>query len=86
MARIGNRMAAFAFQQAGLALGNGRSRVLSLYGSMPVITIEPDEQSLVFNGQMGLALSRLDEDIVISGITASAASILSSGMLGGRGK
>lgn len=101
-ARAGNRMAAFAFRQAGLALGNGLSRLFSLYGHMPVfvtgpgtrffdllrtsiqdgmvqtnvvrisglpdITIEPDEQTLVFDGHMGLALSRLDGDILTSGM------------------
>ncbi|MBN7805832.1 ROK family transcriptional regulator [Agrobacterium rosae] len=103
-ARSGNRMAAFAFRQAGLALGNGLSRLFSLYGHMPVfvtgpgtrffdllkasihdgmmqtnairiggvpqITIVPDEQTLVFEGHMGLALSRLDGDIVMSGMAA----------------
>ncbi|MES5098880.1 ROK family transcriptional regulator [Agrobacterium sp. BA1120] len=103
-ARAGNRMAAFAFRQAGLVLGNGLSRLFSLHGPMPVfvtgpgtrffdllkasiqdgmvqtsvvrmgglpqITIEPDEQSLVFDGHMGLALSRLDGDIVMSGMVA----------------
>lgn len=106
-ARSGNRMAAFAFRQAGLALGNGLSRLLSLHGHMPIfvtgpgirffdllksslqdgmaqtnvvrigglpeITIEPDEQTLVFDGHMGLALSRLDGDILTSGITAQQA-------------
>ena len=105
MARAGNRMAAFAFRQAGLALGNGLSRLFSLHDHMPVfvtgpgtrffdllsagvhegmiqtnairisglpeITIEPDEQTLVFDGHMGLALSRLDGDIVRSGMAAS---------------
>lgn len=109
-ARAGNRMAAFAFRQAGLALGNGLSRLFSLHGNMPVfitgpgtrfydllkagihegmvqtsavrlgglpeITIELDEPSLVFDGHMGLALSRLDEDIVTAGITATASSAI----------
>ncbi|NTF32679.1 ROK family transcriptional regulator [Rhizobium skierniewicense] len=104
-ARSGNRMAAFAFRQAGLALGNGLSRLFSLHGpmrvfvtgpgtrffdllktsiqdgmketnairigGMPQITIEPDEQSLVFDGHMGLALSRLDGDILTSGTAAA---------------
>ena len=103
-ARSGNRMASFAFRQAGLALGNGLSRLFSLYdtmtvfvtgpgtrffdllqtgihdgmaqsnavrlGGLPKVIVEPDEQTLVFNGHMGLALSRLDEDIVMSGMTA----------------
>ncbi|WP_284776032.1 ROK family transcriptional regulator [Agrobacterium sp. lyk4-40-TYG-31] len=103
-ARSGNRMAAFAFRQAGLALGNGLSRLFSLHGHMPLfvtgpgtrffdllkasilegmvqtnvvrisglpeITIEPDEQTLVFDGHMGLALSRLDGDILTSGMAA----------------
>lgn len=107
-ARSGNRMAAFAFRQAGLALGNGLSRLFSLHGHMPVfvtgpgtrffdllkasihdgmvqtnvvrisgmpqITIEPDEQTLVFDGHMGLALSRLDGDILMSGMAAQQAS------------
>jgi predicted NBD/HSP70 family sugar kinase len=34
--RQGNRMAGYAFRQAGLALGNGLSRVLSLYDRMPI--------------------------------------------------
>ena len=97
-------MAAFAFRQAGLALGNGLSRLFSLHGpmrvfvtgpgtrffdlleasmregmmqtnavrigGMPLITIEPDEQRLVFDGHMGLALSRLDGDILMSGTAA----------------
>lgn len=37
-------------------------------GGLPQITIEPDEQTLVFDGHMGLALSRLDGDIVMSGM------------------
>jgi predicted NBD/HSP70 family sugar kinase len=36
-ARQGNRMAQYAFRQAGLALGQGLSRVLSLNETMPVI-------------------------------------------------
>ncbi|WEZ82845.1 ROK family protein [Rhizobium sp. 32-5/1] len=35
-ARQGNRMAAYAFRQAGIALGNGLSRMLSLYDRMPI--------------------------------------------------
>ena len=35
-ARQGNRMAGYAFRQAGIALGNGLSRMLSLYDSMPI--------------------------------------------------
>jgi predicted NBD/HSP70 family sugar kinase len=35
-ARQGHRMAGYAFRQAGIALGNGISRVLSLYESMPI--------------------------------------------------
>ncbi|WP_275784156.1 ROK family protein [Pararhizobium gei] len=35
-ARQGNRMAGYAFRQAGVALGNGLSRLLSLYGRMPI--------------------------------------------------
>ncbi|WP_337269065.1 ROK family transcriptional regulator [Oryzifoliimicrobium ureilyticus] len=36
-ARQGDRMAGFAFRQAGLALGNGLSRLLSLTEPMPVV-------------------------------------------------
>ena len=35
-ARQGHRMAGFAFRQAGIALGTGISRLLSLHGHMPV--------------------------------------------------
>jgi predicted NBD/HSP70 family sugar kinase len=35
-ARQGHRMSAFAFRQAGIALGNGLSRLLSLTERMPV--------------------------------------------------
>lgn len=40
-ARQGNRMAQYAFRQAGLALGQGLSRVLSLSGDMPIIITGP---------------------------------------------
>jgi len=40
-ARQGNRMAQFAFRQAGVALGSGLSRLLSLYGHMPVFVTGP---------------------------------------------
>ncbi len=40
-ARRGDRMAAFAFRQAGVALGTGLSRLLSLYGLMPIIITGP---------------------------------------------
>lgn len=40
-ARQGHRMPAFAFRQAGLALGNGLSRVLSLTERMPVAITGP---------------------------------------------
>lgn len=36
-ARQGNRRNAFAFRQAGLALGHGLSRMLSLYERMPIV-------------------------------------------------
>jgi predicted NBD/HSP70 family sugar kinase len=36
-ARQGHRMSAFAFRQAGIALGNGLSRLLSLTERMPVV-------------------------------------------------
>ncbi|WP_081158518.1 ROK family transcriptional regulator [Ensifer aridi] len=35
-ARQGHRMAGYAFRQAGVALGNGISRVISLYEPMPI--------------------------------------------------
>ena len=40
-ARQGQRMAGFAFRQAGVALGNGLSRLLSLHGHMPVFITGP---------------------------------------------
>lgn len=40
-ARHGGRMEAFAFRQAGIALGNGISRLLSLHGHMPVFITGP---------------------------------------------
>ncbi|HBF31847.1 ROK family transcriptional regulator [Rhizobium sp.] len=40
-ARTGNRMAQYAFRQAGLALGQGLSRVFSLFETMPVIVTGP---------------------------------------------
>lgn len=40
-ARQGARMAQYAFRQAGLALGQGLSRVLSLYENMPVVVTGP---------------------------------------------
>ncbi|PJI45467.1 MAG: transcriptional regulator [Rhizobium sp.] len=36
-ARQGHRMSEYAFRQAGLALGQGLSRVLSLYENMPIV-------------------------------------------------
>jgi predicted NBD/HSP70 family sugar kinase len=41
MARQGHRVAAFAFRQAGLALGNGLSRMLSLTERMPIAITGP---------------------------------------------
>lgn len=107
MARSGQRMAGYAFRQAGLALGSGLSRLFSLHGQMPVhvtgpgarhfdllaagineglagthvarmggmpeIHVEADEQSLVFAGHMGLALSRIDQNIVLAGLSGSIA-------------
>ncbi|KQV64621.1 ROK family protein [Rhizobium sp. Root1220] len=101
-ARQGHRTAALAFRQAGLALGNGLSRMLSLTERMPIAVTGPgtryydllrqgieeglgqshvvrmegmpdirlaaDEQNLVFEGHLNRALSRIDEDIVLSGI------------------
>ncbi|MCF6367536.1 ROK family transcriptional regulator [Rhizobium halophilum] len=97
-ARGGQRMAALAFRQAGIALGNGASRLLSLHGHMPIFITGPgiryydllqagieeglaqthvvrlagmpqldvvaDEPALVYEGHLGLAFSRLDDDIV----------------------
>ncbi|MFK3781121.1 ROK family protein [Agrobacterium sp. NPDC089420] len=40
-ARTGARMARFAFRTAGLALGNGLSRLFSLHGHMPVFITGP---------------------------------------------
>ena len=40
-ARQGGRMAQLAFRQAGIALGNGISRLLSLHGHMPVFITGP---------------------------------------------
>ncbi|MGV1896447.1 ROK family transcriptional regulator [Agrobacterium vitis] len=40
-ARQGNRMAQYAFRQAGLALGQGLSRVFSLHETLPVIITGP---------------------------------------------
>lgn len=40
-ARAGGRMARFAFRTAGLALGNGLSRLFSLHGHMPVFLTGP---------------------------------------------
>lgn len=40
-ARQGHRAASFAFRQAGLALGNGLSRMLSLHGAMPIVVTGP---------------------------------------------
>jgi len=41
LARNGHKMAAYAFRNAGLALGCGISRVLNLYGQMPVFITGP---------------------------------------------
>ncbi len=41
LARRGDRMAEFAFRQAGTALGNGLARLVSLYGRMPVVFTGP---------------------------------------------
>ncbi|TCL74606.1 ROK family transcriptional regulator [Rhizobium sp. BK251] len=40
-ARQGNRMSSFAFRQAGLALGNGLSRLVSLHERMPIAVTGP---------------------------------------------
>lgn len=41
LARHGDRMAEFAFRQAGTALGNGLARLISLHGKMPVVFTGP---------------------------------------------
>ena len=41
LARRGDRMAEFAFRQAGTALGNGLARLMSLHGKMPVVFTGP---------------------------------------------
>jgi predicted NBD/HSP70 family sugar kinase len=41
LARRGDRMAEFAFRQAGTALGNGLARLMSLHGKMPVVLTGP---------------------------------------------
>lgn len=41
LARRGDRMAEFAFRQAGTALGNGLARLISLHGKMPVVFTGP---------------------------------------------
>jgi predicted NBD/HSP70 family sugar kinase len=40
-ARAGNRMAGYAFRQAGLALGNGLSRMMSFHDRMPIAFTGP---------------------------------------------
>jgi predicted NBD/HSP70 family sugar kinase len=41
LARRGDRMAEFAFRQAGTALGNGLARLMSMHGKMPVVFTGP---------------------------------------------
>jgi predicted NBD/HSP70 family sugar kinase len=41
MARTGNRMASYAFRQAGIALGNGLSRLMSFHDRMPIVFTGP---------------------------------------------
>lgn len=41
LARRGDRKAILAFREAGIALGNGLARLLSLYGTMPVVFTGP---------------------------------------------
>lgn len=96
-ARQGHRMSEYAFRQAGLAIGQGLSRVFSLYESMPIvvtgpgtrfmdllsrgieeglrhaqqvrlqgvpmISIAPDEATLVFEGHLDRALTRMDRTL-----------------------
>ncbi|MCD4660286.1 ROK family transcriptional regulator [Agrobacterium sp.] len=60
-ARAGARMARFAFRTAGLALGNGLSRLFSLHGHMPVFVTGPGTRyfDLLENGlHDGLAQSQ----------------------------
>ncbi len=40
-ARRGDRKAAYAFRQVGVAIGNGLSRLLSLYGRVPIVITGP---------------------------------------------
>ncbi|WP_117193502.1 ROK family transcriptional regulator [Rhizobium terrae] len=61
-ARQGNRMAQLAFRQAGVALGNGLSRLLSLHGHMPVFITGPGtrHQDLLQSGiEEGLAQTQV---------------------------
>ena len=103
-ARQGNRMAEYAFRQAGVALGNGLSRLMSFHERMPVhitgpgtrffdllqrgideglaqshavrlqgmpeISVEIDEQSLVFEGHLDRALTDADQDIVMTKVSS----------------
>jgi predicted NBD/HSP70 family sugar kinase len=43
-ARQGNRRAQYAFRQAGIAIGNGLSRLLSLHGHMSIVLTGPGSQ------------------------------------------
>ncbi|MDQ0321336.1 putative NBD/HSP70 family sugar kinase [Pararhizobium capsulatum DSM 1112] len=97
-ARQGNRMAEYAFRQAGVALGNGLSRLMSFHERMPIhitgpgtryfdllqrgieeglsqshevrlqgmpeISVNFDEQRLVFEGHLDRALTDADQDII----------------------
>ena len=104
-ARQGNRMAEYAFRQAGVALGNGLSRLMSFYERMPVhitgpgtryfdllrrgieeglvqshevrlqgmpeISVNLEEQRLVFEGHLDRALTDADYDIVATKVSSS---------------
>lgn len=60
----------FDLLQGGLYEGLAGTHVARL-GGMPEIRVETDEPGLVFEGHMGLALSRLDQDIVLTGLSGA---------------
>lgn len=61
-ARQGNRMASYAFRMGGLALGNGLSRLLSLYGRLPIFMTGPGTRYLdLLNPGIEEALGRSHE-------------------------
>ena len=98
-------MAGYAFRQAGLALGNGLSRLMSFHGRMPIVftgpgtryfdllvpgieeglsashevrlkgrpemTVQADEQRLVFEGHLNRALTGIDQAIAEARLSPS---------------